>query len=296
MARSSIPVDLFNPGQVFACLGLLETANQLLGGARAGFDWRHHDGVVFYLEVAGEEKPIEFSLAFLASAQVEILIPTGSSPPEKTWGLKVTHPPEDDLYPFLVPDSNAALPAAITGHLPSGKAKRLIIDHWMDSTKRDTVKLWAGAQGKLGAAFFNDALELAQPNLNTVDPFNISAPQSGSLRFDWRRDYTALDAGFSPNEHKSSMSMVGYPIVEMFAAIGLGNARPLRVGYGKLEYRYRVLGVTDSNTLFDPIFLRAALGCADLNFPCRDFLMQLDWPGQENQARCIVNVIEETRG
>ncbi len=33
MAESSIPVDLFNPGQVFACLGFLEAADVLCGDA-----------------------------------------------------------------------------------------------------------------------------------------------------------------------------------------------------------------------------------------------------------------------
>ena len=39
MAESTIPVDLLNPGQVFACLGILEMADVLLGDATAAFDW-----------------------------------------------------------------------------------------------------------------------------------------------------------------------------------------------------------------------------------------------------------------
>ena len=39
MGAASIPVDLFNPGQVFACLGFLEAADVLLGDAEGGFDW-----------------------------------------------------------------------------------------------------------------------------------------------------------------------------------------------------------------------------------------------------------------
>ena len=34
MADASIPVDLFNPGQVFACLGFMEAAELLLEGAK----------------------------------------------------------------------------------------------------------------------------------------------------------------------------------------------------------------------------------------------------------------------
>ena len=39
MAESTIPVDLRNPGQVFACLGLLEAADVLLGHAVGVFAW-----------------------------------------------------------------------------------------------------------------------------------------------------------------------------------------------------------------------------------------------------------------
>ena len=55
MAEASIPADLLNPGQVFACLGFLEAADGLCGEARGGFDWRGSDGVRFYLEASGSE-------------------------------------------------------------------------------------------------------------------------------------------------------------------------------------------------------------------------------------------------
>ena len=88
--------------------------------------------------------------------------------------------------------------------------------------------------------------------------------------------------------------MRGYPIVEILAAIGLSNARPVR--REKLNYRYGVAGLA-GNGLYDPIFLRAALGAEKAPFagmPFRLFTMRLDWPGQEGQARCITDVIEET--
>lgn len=88
------------------------------------------------------------------------------------------------------------------------------------------------------------------------------------------------------------MTMVGFPIVELLAAIGLTNARPKRIE--KLKYRYGVLGLAGDSDLIDPIFLRAALGCANFGFPSRTFAMHLSWPGQENQARCITDVIEES--
>ena len=45
MAEADIPVDLLNPGQVFACLGFVEAAEVLLGDATGGFDWSDPRGV-----------------------------------------------------------------------------------------------------------------------------------------------------------------------------------------------------------------------------------------------------------
>ena len=87
--------------------------------------------------------------------------------------------------------------------------------------------------------------------------------------------------------------MVGFPVVEILAAIGVTHARPSR--RKKLEYRYGVLGY-DDGFLIEPIFHRAALGAETTPIPGRSFrrfVMNLDWPGQEDQARCITQVSEE---
>jgi CRISPR-associated protein Csx14 len=171
----------------------------------------------------------------------------------------------------------------------------LSIDHWGDATKRDNVKFWAGSGGYPGCGLLRDALDLVRARMAhaTADPFSLAAPQSSSFRFDWRRDYVPMDVGFSPNKHSDDIVMVGFPLVEILAAIGLGNARPAR--QDKLTYRYAVIGGAPPAALFSPIFLRAALGVANLPFPRRIFRMHLDWPGQENQARCITDVVEEER-
>jgi CRISPR-associated protein Csx14 len=65
MGAPSIPVDLFNPGQVFACLGFLEAADVLLGDAEGGFDWSTEGNVTFALSAKGEGNPFERALEFL---------------------------------------------------------------------------------------------------------------------------------------------------------------------------------------------------------------------------------------
>ena len=289
MAEASIPVDLANPGQVFACLGIVEAAEVLSGAVEGGFDWQDRDEARFRLAAPGDEDPIVRVLHFLDDATVESVAPPNSSNRTEKWGVDTT-PSESSVFPFRDPRSPATLPA----RLVDATGNTIVIDYWGDETKRDNVKFWAGSGGYPGVGLVRDALDLVRDRIleDAEDPFAVTARQSSSFRFDWRRDYVPIDAGFSPNMH-GDVGMQGYPVVELLAAIGLTHARPWR--HTKLEYGYGVPGVVDSG-LYPPIFLRAALGARQPLFPgmpLRRFRMQLDWPGQENQARCITDVTEE---
>jgi len=77
MAEASIPVDLFNPGQVFACLGFLEAADVLLGDAEGGFDWTDEAEVKFRLRADTDEHPVAAVLDFLASVKLRCFAPFG---------------------------------------------------------------------------------------------------------------------------------------------------------------------------------------------------------------------------
>jgi CRISPR-associated protein Csx14 len=191
----------------------------------------------------------------------------------------------------------------LEAHWPDNSAHciRLVIDHWGDATGRDAVKFWGGAGGYPGPALARDAVDLVRERCCNAasDPFGLSAEQSSSFRFDWRRDYIPIDIGFSLNTHSGRIAAVGFPIVEILAALGLGNARPLKLHV--LEYRYGVIGARrgaggtqDGDSLFDRSFLRAALGGSPLPFMRRTFRMRLGWPAKEGQARAITTVIEES--
>lgn len=290
MSAALIPVDLANPGQVFACIGFVEAADMLLGEASGGFDWRNGDTAHFRLRAAGEENPAARVLRFLDQASVVSVAPSGSANSTAKWEID-TLQCTSSAFPFKDPQSPATLPTRLKDSL--GNA--IVIDHWGDETRRDNVKFWAGAGGYPGVGLVRDALGLiaqrAEDNLD--DPFTFAVEQSSSFRFDWRRDYVPIDAGFSPNAH-GNVRMRGYPIVELLAAIGLTHARPKR--HNKLDYTYGVAGLRGTEP-YDPIFLRAALGAPQAPFPgmpFRMFRMRLSWPGQENQARCITDVVEET--
>ncbi len=283
MAERSIPVDLFNPGQVFACLGFLEAAEVLIGGAEGGFDWSNETDPRFIVRIPGDDDPVAVVLEFLVKAEVRTAAPWGSDLSTKKWDIE-TLQCEGHYYPFAKPAS----PATLVAEAFVPEKPRLVFSHWGDTSSRDNVKFWAGAAGYPGVALLKDALDIirAMPNLPLEDPFNACAQQSSAFRFDWRRDYIPIDVGFSPNK-QASIVMVGYPIVEVLAAYGLNHARPSRLK--KLAYRY---GVVEG--ILPLVIQRAALGATQLPFRQRMFHMHLDWPGQKDQARCITDVVEET--
>ena len=290
MADATIPVDLFNPGQVFACLGIVEAADILLGDATGVFRWDSSE--TFHISANGCENPVQRVLRFIDEAEVKTRLPAGSKNADAwndKWGAKPEPDPQEAPFPSPDPRSPATLPAVLC----DSHGNEVVIDYWADATRRDNVKFWAGSGGRPGSALLRDALGLVRGKTaqNVRNPFALSATQSNSFRFDWRRDYVPIDAGFSPNEH-GNITMLGFPLVEILAAIGVTHARPMRVS--KLEYRYGVLG---GDQTLDPTFLRVALGgVAQLPVPApyRRFVMHLDWPGQENQARCITHVAEES--
>ncbi|MBP2310744.1 type I-G CRISPR-associated protein Cas8g2 [Azospirillum soli] len=289
MAEATIPVDLRNPGQVFACLGLMEAAEILCGPAEGGCVWTGRETRArFRLSVDGPDDPVLAALRFLSRAEVRALAPAGSGLAAKEPGV-ATLPVEGGVFPCPRPDTPSALPALLV----DADGAAIPLGHWADvpASGRDNLKFWAGAGGYSGAALTRDALDLVRLGGNALadaarDPFALSAPQSSSFRFDWRRDYTALDVGFSPNEH-GAIRMVGYPLVELLAAIGLQHARPQRLE--KLHYRYAV-----SSARLPTLLARAVLGGQTMGFPARLFSMRLGWPGQEGQARCILDAQEES--
>lgn len=298
MAESSIPVDLLNPGHVFACLGVLEAAELLIGDAMAAFDWDGGRGPRFRVAASGEEPPVERVLRFLGGAEIVARAPAGSpslggNKWKSKWG-KTEFAPAGKPFPFRDPGSPAMLPAVLVE--PGGR--EIVVDHWGDTTRRRKVKFWAGSRGYPGAAIIRDAVEAVGPEMERhgQDPFALARPLSNGLRFDWRRDNVPIQDGFSVNKNRRAIRMVGFPLVEVLAAIGVTHARPRRRLDTKLEYRYGVIGQDDRRLLLEPVFHRVALGASSTpvpGLPFRRFVMRLDWPAKSGQMRSITQVHEE---
>ena len=298
MAISRIPVDVMNPGQVFASLGFVEAIEVLTGrhcssrfdipyGAAIGnFEIDSGDGIDHIGEV----------IEFLSSANVStIMPPTLRLKATKVQVPEIAETRSGNICDAPPPQTRATLPAVLASQ---GSNEKFVIDSWCDGAAngRDNVKFWAGAGGYPGAALLRDALKLLSSCIESrrleiaADPFDFSAPMSSSLRFDWRRDYMPLDVGFSPNNHHGNVTMVGYPLVEVLAVIGIEYARPSRIDpRDKLNYRYGIW-----TTPFPTSFARVALGGTEVLHSTRLFRMALGWPGKKNQARCIISVHEET--
>ncbi len=256
MAEASILVDLTNPGQVFACLGFLEAADILCGDAEGGFDWSNDANVKFAMKTDGEEHPFAAVLSFLASVEVRAVAPVAWRPkkePEKESDKKklqveLDEQENSDEFPGKCPDTITAMPVQIVGQ--SGESTvSVTLGHWADGSSRDEFKLYSGNRTarEIVRAMLTGTREKPRRRQNRGDlktkgvaqlwedrcsemidrPFDVITPMGGSFNFDPRGAWTAIGAGYSPNDQDHQVE--GSPVVEILAAWGLENARPYTV-------------------------------------------------------------------
>jgi len=288
MKRVGVPVDLFNPGQVFAALGFLEAAHMLCGGAEGGFNGSGGEDGRFIVVAPGGRNPFDVVLEFLAEAELERLAPAG--------------------YDEELGDLDAGVPLARGGHFPGPRPQRMGLPvrlrrdgqrldstHWCDGSSRDDFKLYAGNRSaariaramlsgdeKHGTRGVRDLWQQDRIGL-VADPFNVLVALGGSFNLDPRAAWTRLDAGYSPNDHDHRVA--ASPVVEILAAIGLEHARPRRDRESG-EVRYGAW------TGLLPLSLaRAALGCSDVAVPLRRFRFTLLKAGQN---KVVTYAQEET--
>jgi hypothetical protein len=198
-------VDATNPGQLFACCGLLELADRLWPGAEG---WFAADD--FCVTCNG-------SLPTLLAVLV-------MDPPEEV--LRVAEALE--VKPLIAP---------LRFSFDGGATSVLTLDAWM-TIKIDKGKVvtaanppwnfWSGQQTSLRIW---SALRLAlAEQLMDFDPvaartlFNQRVLLSGRFGFDPGAAWNALDVGFSPNEQK--IEVASSAAVELLAAVGLQRFRP----------------------------------------------------------------------
>lgn len=293
MGAASIPVEVTNPGQVFACLGFLEAAEALCGPAEGGFVWQegHEFEVQLHLAAANADDPVACVLEFLAHADAIAFAPKAWTSPKQAKGNdkkksseeleRVDHSPGAEL-------GDMALPIM----LAQGGTRRFVLSHWADGSSRDDFKLYSGnrsalsiartmLRGKLTKKGKVELQGIAQLWADrkedlVTDPFGTVVPMGGSFNFDARCAWQAIDAGYSPDAH--SQRVYGSPVVELLAAWGLENARPQHSQHR--EYRYSIW-----REPLPPSVARPSLAGAVANVPCRHFWLRLGLSGKNKVVR-----------
>lgn len=300
MAEAKIPVDLFNPGQVFACLGFLEAADVLLGDAEGGFDWADEANVYFRLRSKGAKNPFGVVLGFLAEAKVRRYACSNYKDPppkkNKSAGGEDAIPPDDtpevsETFPGPEADQ-MSLPIRLVGGSSDGE-RAIFVGHWADGSSRNDFKLYAGnrSAASIANAMLKGTRDKPKKRQQTGDvktlglealwqnsrtelekqPFDVVTSIGGSFNFDPRGAWTGIDAGYSPNHQKHGIS--ASPVVEILAAIGLEHARPDEFETRRVRY-----GVW--SCLLSPMLARAALAATSLSFPMRRFVFELNLSGK----------------
>lgn len=292
MADAIIPLDLRNPGQVFACLGFLEAADWLCDGAEGGFRWTHPSDAdaAFLLHTAGEENPVAVVLEYLAAAEVAPVAPEGWEPKKPPAGL-LTRPGATTADP-----SETALPVQLGG----GNLRPVVLGHWADGSGRESFKLYSGNRsaadimthmlhgkvtGKRGAIEQRGLRQMWDDDRDTLlaDPLGLTVPLGGSFNFDARRASSSLDIGYSPDAQDQKVH--GSPVVEVLAAWGLEAARPAATEDRNI-YRYFVW-----EPALPPLIARAALSAPLPGIRCQSFRVAL---GAAGKNKIVTFAHEET--
>lgn len=195
----AVKVDLANPGQFFACCGLLELSHRLspTDGIEAWFA-----GSAFCMVFARNGGN--------ALGQVIDELRNTEVTTDRSRGDRATHPV----------------------HLP---AFNLTLDWWIDNHGDKTpLKLWAGQQTSL--RIVNDLRKalLEDSEVRTEELFDAGRPLTGRFGVDPRAAWNALDVGFSPNEQ--GMEVLTFPAVELLAAVGIQGFPPLQEENARFRY------------------------------------------------------------
>jgi CRISPR-associated protein Csx14 len=209
----TIPVDLTNPGQFFACCGLLELADRFWPGAEG---WFEEKGSEFYIAFTGESK----------GSLRELLAILVMDPPTAVAKLKCNGL---DVAPIIAP---------LAFSFDGGSTTTLILDSWTQiridkgvakvisnppwnfwSGQQTSLRIWNGLRAELAKQVIADAFS------DSANPFSNRVFQGGRFGFDCGPAWNALDVGFSPNEQ--GMEVESSPLVELLAVMGLQRFRPV---------------------------------------------------------------------
>lgn len=200
----TIDADLRNPGQFFACCGLLELASRLWQGSEGWFAGEGSRAAFHVATYSGHNDPLAEIVHKLCDSEQLVAIADDDG----------VNDLQADRQPIVLLPFN------------------LRLDWWLDSYgdgEKSELKVWAGQQtperniNGLQQAWRGIRSRAAEESLAS-DLFREYWPMKGRFGFDPSASWEALDVGFSPDEQ--DIPVQTSPATEILAAIGLQRCRP----------------------------------------------------------------------
>ncbi len=211
----TVKVDVTNPGQFFACCGLLELADRLWPGAEVTAD--------FTLPQFERSQFKLFSTCHLDTQMIVKALCTAKRKP-----LDPYQPIKKDGK--LVKDVSKIKPIQLdiaNDDDLQNEPVSLRLSWWLDELvgqQRDDFKLWS-AHVSSESLIEDMANAIRVENINDQNVLEYSIGMSGRIGLDTRSSWNTLDEGFSPNNQ--SLPVETYPAAELLAAIGLQTFVPV---------------------------------------------------------------------
>lgn len=224
----SIQVDVTNPGQFFACCGLLELAHRLWPGAEGWYERG-------YFHCAPMGSGNGFLAAVLdALAKCDVHIET-----TRNQGSTAEENAKPKIDPIVV-----------------GPPVNMILDWWRrkDGTS-NLFKTWAA--NATSQQMFTKWQKPLEEIINEVTKqpervFSAVALVQGSYGFDSTVGWDSLSIGFSLNEHAEYKRLPTHPAVELLGCIGLQRFFP------QLDAKRQIVRYATWDTPLSPVVARLA--------------------------------------
>jgi CRISPR-associated protein Csb3 len=201
----SVNVDVTNPGQFFACCGLLELAHRLWPGAEGWFE----DGR-FCVSPLGLS---HCSLNDMIHALIICDAHTEKQKKDNGSGTELGEESESKINPVLL---GPPIGIRLGWWLRDDGTPNLFKTWAANATSQQMFRKWREPL-KEGMDQFNSHLEQV---------FDLSARVQGSYGFDSQLGWDALAVGFSLNEHAQYKKLPTHPAVELLGAVGLQRFFP----------------------------------------------------------------------
>ncbi len=239
-----VKVDVTNPGQFFACCGLLELAHRVWRGAEGWF----HEGYLLVAGCAEHEHAITQLVRNVVQCDVSGLTDFEREELKSLERAKRESGKEGQDLTTEQEERRLQLGRqAREGDIRIGTPFNLALDWWNETNEESTPKTWAGrqeihkvvraAQDAIGnAPDLSDLLNYSCVLRPTAEYHDSASKKVEPFYFDSRRFAHRLDTGFSIDALK--IETTAFPAVELLCLIGLQRFRPVPTPDDRWSFDY----------------------------------------------------------